>query len=109
LTCNSTQFPALCVSNNIQLLHSLAYYPESNCAAESAMDTIKGSLRKVTCQCDEIVEYWLKRAVIKSILQYRFITTTKNQITPADVIFKFSPRTKLPMLLPGDKVKEGYQ
>jgi hypothetical protein len=86
------------------LLHSPAYHPERNGAAEGAVQTIKGSLRKLTCQYDEIRDSHFKIALFQSVCQYRFTPTSITQFTPAEVIFKYAPYTKLSMLLPGDKV-----
>nr|XP_023017504.1 uncharacterized protein K02A2.6-like [Leptinotarsa decemlineata] len=116
---NSEKFHQFCRSNGIHVINTPPYHPESNGSAEKCVSTAKKSLKKVFLQ-DELSVLNIKKAMENDIFNrnlyekcdsiehkldnflfnYRNTPSTVTMKSPAELLFKQVPRTKLNMFHP---------
>lgn len=95
----SKQLLQFCNDNNVKLLHSPAYHPQSNGSAERAVQTVKSSLKKYLI--DQILKPLPIQFKLDNFLfRYRNTPSTITNLTPAQLIFNYEPRTLITFLKP---------
>lgn len=91
-------FEEFCKLHGIRLSHSPPYHPQSNGLAERTVQSVKCNLKKllIDCKSNESIENKLS----KTLLFMRNTPCVKTGVSPASIVLKQSPRTKLSMLRP---------
>ncbi|XP_017482686.1 PREDICTED: uncharacterized protein K02A2.6-like [Rhagoletis zephyria] len=90
---NSAEFTDFCTSNSIKCLKSPPYHPQSNGAAERAVQTVENGLRKSLD--DNKIKTLPNPTLLLSrfLLNYRSTPTTRNRLSPNEMIFRLKPKT----------------
>lgn len=89
---NSFKFTQFCEYHNVKLLHSPTYHPESNGQEEVSVKIVKSGLNKLVMEHPkETIEELLKRF----LAHYRNSPRAVGERTPLELLFSFTPRTKL--------------
>lgn len=103
---NSSEFKTFLEKNGIKCLHIPPYHSRSNGLAERGVRTIKQMLLK-ECLDDKLNHLSIQQKLDNILFNYRTTPNSVTGIPPAELILKFSPRTKLTLLKPkiNDKLK----
>lgn len=99
----SQELKIFCESNGIRLSHSPPYHPASNGLAERNVRTVKEVLTKYNIGTDKLdrgKNLTLQHRIDNFLLHFRNTPTTTTNSSPAEIMFKYKPRTKLSMLHP---------
>lgn len=105
---SSGAFIEFCESNNIKVMKSPPYHPQSNGLAERAVQTVKKAFKKFLLETKQnILEFNCK--IDNFLLRYRNTPTTTTNESPANVLLKFRPKTLLDFVndKPGISQKQG--
>ena len=93
-TCfTSEEFKLFTKANGIRHVYSSPYHPASNGLAERAVQVVKNGLKKIT-------EGSLEIRLCKFLARYRLFPQSTTGVSPAELLFKRKPRSKLDLLLP---------
>lgn len=95
----SKNFLDFCKSNGIECLKSPPYHPQSNGSAERGVQTIKSALKKFLLDPKTKTKSWNFK-INNFLLKYRSTPTTTTNSTPAELVFKYKPKTLLDLLNP---------
>lgn len=103
----SAEFRDYCDRNGITLKHSPPYHPNSNGAAEAAVKSVKRAVFKVHRNDKNSIQ----ERIDNFLFQNRNTPHSLTGLTPADLMLKFSPRTRLGMLKPdvAGKIKKSQE
>ena len=99
----SVEFSAFCKENCINLMHSPPYHPPSNGLAERSVRTVKEVLSKYEINVDRLYRsqnLTLQHRVDNFLFHFRNTPSTVTKLSPAEIILKVKPRTKLGLLKP---------
>ena len=102
---NSKEFEQFCKDQQIELLHSPPYNPQSNGSAERWVRTVKEMMKKNLSSFSE-------ESLQKLLFSIRNSPTTKDGFIPSERLLAYKPRDKFVKLFPStskgewDKVKE---
>lgn len=102
---NSKEFRRFCMSNGIQQVNSPPYHPPSNGSAERAVQTVKSSLKKLLLDTKRN-KLTLEHNIQNFLFAYRNTPSAVTQKSPAEMMFRQLPRTKLSLLKPGHNQKK---
>lgn len=87
-------------------MFSPPYQPQSNGLAERGVQTLKKMLLRSVVSGSSGSNLTVQDRLQKCLFNYRFAPTTTTKCSPAELMFKFVPRTELSMLKPPlNKVK----
>jgi hypothetical protein len=89
----SQEFKSKLESWSIKVTNSPPYHPESNGIIERAVSTAKSALRKIIEEFSH--EFQLTKALERFLFDYRNTPHTKENITPTQRIFSYTPRNEL--------------
>lgn len=89
---SSKEFMTFCSSNGIEVLKSSPYNPESNGIAERAVQTVKRGINKFLID-HKTKKLSLQEKLDNFLFKYRNTPTTTTNVTPADIMFRYKPRT----------------
>ena len=95
----SGEFAGFMVKNGIRHVTSAPYHPSTNGAAERTVQEFKKTLKKLTCNSRESVE----TQVCRFLFTFRNTPTTTTGMSPAEMVFKQQPKTRLHQLKPSVK------
>ena len=95
---SSEEFVKFCQELGIKIHKIAPYHPASNGQAERAVQIIKAALLKKSL--DKQSNDDLQSQLDKLLFTYRNTPHTMTKKTPAEMLFKYSPRTELTMLRP---------
>lgn len=84
---------------NINILKSPPYHPQSNGLAERAVQTAKNALCKQT-QMTGMSKCTIRKKISEFLFKYRNTPCTVTGLTPAEIMLKKIPRTRLSSLNP---------
>ena len=94
----SEEFKVFCHNNGIKLVHSAPYHPRSNGAAENAVKTFKQGMKK-----DK--QGTLQTRVSKFLFHYRLTPHTTTGQSPAQMLMKRKPRSRLSLIMPSTQAR----
>ena len=89
----SEEFAQFCRNNGIQHIRSAPYHPASNGLAERAVQTVKNGLRKT-------VGPNLETRLYRFLAMYRLTPQTTTGESPAELLLKRRPRSRLDLTCP---------
>jgi hypothetical protein len=89
----SHEFKSKLESWNVKVTNSPPYHPESNGIIERAVSTAKSALRKIIEEFSH--EFQFNKALERFLFNYRNAPHTKENITPTQRIFSYTPRNEL--------------
>lgn len=91
---NSSLFIEACQQNNIKVLKSPPYHPQSNGLAERGVQTIKTVLKKYLLD-EKFKPIPIQRKLNRILFNYRNTPSTSTGRTPSSLLFSYVPRTLL--------------
>ena len=91
---NSSGFIEACKANNIKVLKSPPYHPQSNRLAERGVQTIKKVLKKYLID-KRLKQIPLQEKINKILFNYRNTPYTSTDKTPSSLLFSYVSRTLL--------------
>ncbi|XP_062715028.1 uncharacterized protein K02A2.6-like [Aedes albopictus] len=91
---NSSLFVEACKANNINVLKSPPYHPQSNGLAERGVQTIKTVLKKYLLD-EKFKPIPIQRKLNRILFNYRNTPSTTTGRTPSSMMFSYVPRTLL--------------
>lgn len=91
---NSSLFVEACKANNINVLKSPPYHPQSNGLAERGVQTIKTVLKKYLLD-EKFKPMPIQRKLNRILFNYRNTPSTTTSRTPSFMMFSYVPRTLL--------------
>lgn len=104
----SKEIASFCKENNINLLLTPPYSPSSNGFAERAVQIAKKGLTRLKIDHNIRFENF-QQEIDYFLFNHRNTPTTVTKKSPAEVLFKFIPRTFLSMLFPqGQMIKNKF-
>ena len=92
----SQEFNDFMKMNGVHHVTSVPYHPSSNGAAERAVQTFKLTLKKLVKNSKDSIETQVNRFLVS----YRNTPHTSTGISPAEVLLKRQPKTRLSLLKP---------
>jgi hypothetical protein len=93
---SSFEFKSKLESLGIKVTKTPPYHPKSNGLVERAVQSAKSVLRKFVHEFKH--EFQIRKAVHIFLMNYRNSPCTEEMFTPAEKIFKYTPRTELSSL-----------
>lgn len=98
---NSDEFISFCQKNGINPIKSPPYHPQSNGLAERGVQTVKKSLVRLLLEEEKNKSSMsMSQKLSHFLFTYRNTPTTVTGLTPAEMIFKNKPKTRLDLLKP---------
>lgn len=85
-----------CRLNGVVPVKTPPYHPQSNGLAERGVQTVKRQLEKQMFEQKSVLS--INQQLTNFLLSYRNTPSVVTGITPAEMIFKFKPRTRLDLL-----------
>ena len=91
-TFSSGEFKQFTTANGIHHIFSAPYHAPSNGLAERAVQTVKQGLKKINGS--------LASKLYRFLARYRITPHSTTQTSPAELLLKRKPRSRLDLLLP---------
>lgn len=109
---SSNDFVMFCQANGIKPVKSPPYHPQSNGAAERNVQTIKKGLEKALFEQGKntVTENIMLSKLQSFLFNYRVTPSPATGISPAECVFKITPKTRFDLLKPTahNNMKENF-